>query len=1032
MRPNFPFKFIPVSICRRQAYRYLHLMKPLALAALLFFSFSAAAQPYFQQRVDTRLSVRLDDQKHFLHGFEQLHYTNYSPDTLRYLYLHLWPNAYRNDRTFFAAQQVLQGKTDFYFSPAEDRGYIDSLHFRVNGEAASFFSSPGYPDIARLELPEALLPGASLTIETPFRVKIPKVFSRLGHSGQAYYISQWFPKPAVYDRQGWHPLPYSDQGEFYSEYGSYDVQITVPKNYVVLATGECLDTAEVEWWSRQNHPAPADTSHRTAQKKQPKNPFPPSSTEWKTLHFRADSVHDFAWFADKRFLIQHDTLQLSDGRIIQVYVAFLPSDRSAWKGATAVLKKTMRGYGNLLGTYPYASLKAVAGNMKAGGGMEYPTICIIDRSAGSLELNETLVHEAGHNWFYGILGNNERDYPWMDEGCNSFAERKVENSLRREKGRRGSLITRLNDELYYQQAATRRDQNLQLSSAAYTALNYGADVYYKSALFLNWLEASLGDDTMRQALHGYYEQWKFRHPGPADFRNAMEAGCRRSLAWFFDGAMKTSKGVDFAVKQVKAGPDHTIIRLRNRSDFAAPAGISAYRGDSLLATYWTAPFRHDTIISVPTTGARRWQIADAVPDYFSANNQFKQGALFHGRLPRLGIGLGLNHRKAPTIYALPALGYNRYDGFMAGLLLHNLGLPEPRFRYILSGMWGTHSNALVGAGSVGYWIYPSSVFQEIVPQVDVKSFHFLEVENAGASPLVARYLKLAPSVEFVFKNRSPLSTVRRSLLLKAYAIWEEDIRYTRDPNDSTRYLPQLNAATENTYGLIRYTHRNERTFNPFSYVLEGQMGDLFAKLSATGQIRIDYNVPNKSLYLRGYFGKYFSRSTDEYSDYRYWLSSAFTGPNDYLYDGTFIGRNERDGLGSQQYSMQEGAQKIATPLYGFPLGRSNNWLASLNLRSDLPLGKLPIRAYLDLSTYADAAKQNPSGNRFLYSAGFELHFLHDLLLLHVPVVLCPDYRDYLKSMYAKDRLLHSISFSVELQNLNWLRSVSGLLQQLTK
>jgi hypothetical protein len=267
-------------------------------------------------------------------------------------------------------------------------------------------------------------------------------------------------------------------------------------------------------------------------------------------------------------------------------------------------------------------------------------------------------------------------------------------------------------------------------------------------------------------------------------------------------------------------------------------------------------------------------------------------------------------------------------------------------------------------------------------------------------------------------------------MLKAYTVWEEDFAYERSPTDSTLYLPSLEKAKQNNYGLLRYEHKNERTFNPFCYTLEGQLGEQFAKLSAEGKLRIDYNVPKKSLYLRGYAGKYFPQGGDEFSDYRYWLSTAFTGANDYLYDGTFIGRNEREGFTSHQHSMQEGAQKIATPLYGFPLGRSNDWLLSLNFRSDLPLGKLPIRAYLDLSTYADAAKQNPSGNRFLYSAGLELHFLRDIVLLHVPLLLCPDYRDYLNSMYAKDRLLHSISFSLELQNLNWLRSVSAGLNRL--
>lgn len=1009
-------------------------MKPLALAALLFLSISASAQPYFQQRVDTRLEVRLDDKHHFLHGYEQLRYTNHSPDTLFFLYLHLWPNAYSSDRTYFTAQQVQQGNTAFYFSSSEDKGFIDSLSFRVNDETASYFSDPGFPDIARIELPQPLLPGASLELTTPFRVKIPKVFSRLGHSGQAYYISQWFPKPAVYDRQGWHPLPYSDQGEFYSEFGSYDVQITLPKNYVVLATGECLDKDETAWWDSISHQAYTGLERPDAhvnEWRKKVNQFPPSASEWKTLHFHADSVHDFAWFADKRYILRHDTVQIPDGHEVNIYAACLPSELSYWKQATSILKQTLLGYSARLGPYPYRSIKAVEGDMKAGGGMEYPTITIIDRLATRLSVTQTLVHEAGHNWFYGILANNERDYPWMDEGCNSFAERKVEKNLVKKTAGRELLAANIEDELYYQLAATRQDQSLQLSSANYRKLNYGADVYFKTALLLRWLEADLGTDSFQQAMHRYYETWKFRHPAPDDLRQVFDNGSQNA-DWFFSGAMHTCRGIDFSLKRVWQQGGKTYIRLRNHCDFAAPAGISAYLGDSLLHTVWTPPFRRDTVIQFPGSEASTWRIARDVPDYYALNNRWEKGSLLHGRFLRLRMGMGIGRIEAPVLYALPAAGYNEYDGIMAGLLLHNLSLPEHRFRYLLTGMWGTRSNDFTGLGSVGYWFYPSgSLFQEIVLQADAKSFHFMDATLPDATQLFARYVKLAPSLSFLFNNRSPLSPVHRSLSLKAYGIWEQGFSYHRNPADSTQYLPRLDKATESNYALLRYEHQNTRTFNPFSYTIEGQTGDAFTKLSAEGKLRIDYNQPNKSLYLRGFAGKYFSHSDDAYSDYRYWLSSTFSGANDYLYDGTFIGRNEREGLAAQQYSMQEGGQKLATPLYGFPLGRSNDWLLALNLRSDLPLGKLPIRAYLDLSTYADAASVSPSGNRILYSAGLELHLLQDVFLLHVPLLLCPDYRDYLNSMYPNNNFWHSISFSLELQHINWLRAVSSGLKQVT-
>jgi hypothetical protein len=397
----------------------------------------------------------------------------------------------------------------------------------------------------------------------------------------------------------------------------------------------------------------------------------------------------------------------------------------------------------------------------------------------------------------------------------------------------------------------------------------------------------------------------------------------------------------------------------------------------------------------------------------------------HGRAPRVKFGLGVGRKEQAEIYVLPAFGFNEYDGFMAGLLLHNLTVPQNRFRYTIAGMYATRSADFVGAASLGYWIYPKRLFREIVPQMDVKTFHYDQTSQNISTPLNARYLKVAPSLSFVFKNSSPLSPLTRTLMVKGYGIWEEGFEFTRSTTDTTKYLPTIAKAVQNNYGLIRYTHNNARTFNPLSYTLEAQLGESFTKLSAEGNIRIDYNIRGKSLYLRGYVGKFINQGGAELANYRYWLAMTYTGANDYLYDGTYIGRSEREGFSSQQVSIQEGGQKVATPLYGFPLGRSDDWMIGVNIKTDLPLGWLPVRAYLDAGTYANAAKVNPSANRFLYSAGLELHALRDVFLIHVPLVLCQDYQDYLKSMYPDNHFAHSITFSIQFQNINWLRMVSS-------
>ncbi|HMR91223.1 MAG TPA: M1 family peptidase, partial [Chitinophagaceae bacterium] len=225
------------------------------LTACLLSTILLAAQPagYWQQQVDYTIDVSLNDKEHTLDGFAKIIYTNHSPDTLRFIWFHIWPNAYKNDRTAFSDQLLENGDTRFYFSEKEKKGYINRLAFEANGTVAATEDHPQHIDIIKVLLPAPLAPGDKAVITTPFHVKLPYNFSRGGHIGESYQITQWYPKPAVYDKDGWQPMPYLEQGEFYSEFGNYDVSITLPANYVVAATGILQDEAEAAWLKQRSN-----------------------------------------------------------------------------------------------------------------------------------------------------------------------------------------------------------------------------------------------------------------------------------------------------------------------------------------------------------------------------------------------------------------------------------------------------------------------------------------------------------------------------------------------------------------------------------------------------------------------------------------------------------------------------------------------------------------------------------------------------------------------------------------------------------
>ncbi|MEZ4739027.1 MAG: M1 family metallopeptidase [Flavobacteriales bacterium] len=436
-------------------------------------------------------------------------------------------------------------------------------------------------------------------------MKIPDgKFSRLGHSGQAYYITQWYPKPAVYDAAGWHAMPYLTLGEFYSEYGSFDVTITLPANYIVGATGLLTDSQTEATFMEELAARPIGGNGSVLS-----NAFPPSSSETKTIRFTQDKVHDFAWFADKRFIVRKSEVALpKSGRTVSTWALFTPKNAGLWNDAVSYVNESVRWFSHWVGEYPYDACTAIDGTISAGGGMEYPMITIIGNMDSAESLDNVIAHEVGHNWFYGILGSNERDHAWMDEGMNSFVElrymRERYPSNKLSIGipfvkKLSSGITdahRYQNELGYRLNARRNlDQALSLSSNDFTEINYGTMVYMKTALIMDHLMAYLGEETMDRCMHAYFEELKFKHPQPEDLRAVFERESGKDLGWVFDEYIPSTRKLDFTAKNLRHSEDGSgaLINLLGRGLHEAPVPLTAFAGKDSLGTLWVKSPGHE-------------------------------------------------------------------------------------------------------------------------------------------------------------------------------------------------------------------------------------------------------------------------------------------------------------------------------------------------------------------------------------------------------------------------------------------------------
>jgi hypothetical protein len=936
------------------------LLRKILLILFFIFPLTLFSQTgYWQQTANFTIDVTLDDTAHTLDGFEKIEYFNNSPDTLHFIWFHLWPNAYKHDKTAFTDQSLENGSMKFYFSNAEDRGYINRLDFRVNGITATVTDHPQHVDIVKLELPAALPPGGKIMITTPFHVKLPFNFSRGGHDGQSYQATQWFPKPAVYDRNGWHPMPYLDQGEYYSEFGNFDVRITVPTNYVVAATGQLQDEKEKSWlMSRADYKwtPPRQKQMVNGQLKNTIQEFPPSDHQTKTLYFRQENVHDFAWFADKRFIVKIDTCALQSGRVIEVHAYYTPGEISSWANAYNDVKKAVRHYSALVGEYPYSIAQVVQGPESFGGGMEYPTITIISPIGNPRILEKVIVHEVGHNWFYGILGSNERDYPWLDEGLNSY----YENRYSRERFRNELQLERL----VFETAATMKtDQPINTPSEKFSAMNYGLVAYYKTSEWMRYMESRLGTELFDKAMQEYYRRWKFKHPYPEDFRKTLEEITQHDLSEFF--VLLDKKG---------------------------------------------------SLPSLKTKGTRTALI-------FNINALTK-----YARDPSKEL-----------VLVGPALGGNSYDKLLAGIFVTNMKLPPSRFQYLLAPMYGTGSKEFAALGFGFYSFYPEGIFNKIELGANGSMFRVDEYAPGDGKKTYLGMHKIVPGIKLTLREKDPRSSFNRFIQFKTYFIGEEGLQFYRDTVisgiDTTISTKHRKIEESRTLAQLQFVIENNRVLYPYRGEWRLEKGKDFYRAAFTGKYFFNY-PKGGGLDLRLFAGKFFYEGSKtfkkQFATDRYHLNlTGANGYEDYTYSDYFIGRNKFEGLPSQQIMVRDGAFKVRSDLLAAKIGKTDDWLAAINLTTTIPTSinplellpvKIPLRLFLDIGTYAESWKHEAETDRFLFDAGVQLAFLKETVNIYIPLVYSSVFREYIESTFEKKKKFwKKISFSIDLSNFSLRR-----------
>jgi len=934
----------------------------LLLLIFLFIHFSSSSQSYFQQQVNHTINVLLDNKEKTLTGFETIIYKNNSPDTLFFLYFHLWPNAYRNKHTPFARQQLAMSRSNFALSSYKEKGYIDSLNFKVNGQNIHWKYTDKSYEIAKLFLNEPLLPGKQIVISTPFFVKLPFLFSRMGYDKQGNIaVTQWYPKPAVYDNYGWHVFHYLDLGEFYSEFGNYDVTITVPDSLIVAATGNLKTEQEIKWLNNK-------IKHKNLFEKKP------VSTKMKTLRFTQNNVHDFAWFTNANYIVERDTVSIFNGHHVETWLFYLPKNKKLYKNMLAKINQSVQLFSKWNGAYPYKTVKVVDGGLLAGGGMEYPTITVIASMDNAINLEETIIHEIGHNWFYGILGFNERDYPFLDEGITTsnqlrymqtvypkhyFGQNYLPDKLI--KGKLSKYPQRFNMLIpYLVSACSFSDCPTNTHSEKMTPINYETIVYMKTAYLFYYLRYYLGDSVYDKAMNTFYNKWKFKHPYPENLSECFKSVTGKSLTWFFDQSINSSKKANYKISTA----NNNIITIKNKGKINAPFEIGYYKHGKLILKQWITGF----------SKKQKLHIADSLKDYDyvvlnpeqylyelpNTNNYSKRKGWFKKVEPlKISLFADIETPVKRHLYYFPIIAGNRHNNLMTGMLFYNAAVFKKRITFYCIPMLSLSKNPFSGMGSVNYNFFQPQTTSLRLIRLKLSAQQFALWNNDRMS-----YQRYNGQILFLFDNKHFNSTHQLLKIDNLYVSnWISMLYYNKN--------------TYQYYNRVNFTQYSSNKISPYNISATLLTGNNFSRAEIKGDYKYVYDGQQHFIGFRFFAGKFlYNTTTDPTLNFRL---SGIDGTNDITYDYLYLARNYFHSYSdfiSQQFTDDQGRFSYYSPF------QDNSWMASVQFRTTFPAPKF-LHIYTCIASFRQST--NIFNSPLVYEAGIEAELIPNILKIYFPI-----------------------------------------------
>ncbi|WP_029271526.1 M1 family metallopeptidase [Flavobacterium sp. KJJ] len=565
----------------------------------------AQSAPYWQQHVDYKMEVSMDVKTYQYKGKQELVYTNNSPDTLRKVFYHLYPNAFQPGSEMDARLHSIKDPDARMVNKIKDAdgkdikqsrietlkpneiGFLKISNFKQDGVTAQTRTSN---TILEVTLAKPILPNSKTTFTLDFDGQVPVQVRRSGRNnkeGVELSMSQWYPKLAEFDFEGWHADPYIAR-EFHGVWGDFDVKITIDAAYTIGGSGYLQDKNQI---GHGYEDAGVTVTY-------------PKKAKTLTWHFIAPNVHDFTWAADKDYT--HDIVKGPNDVDLHFFYKNDLKTTGNWKQLEPLMVKVMDYYNHKVGAYPYKQYSFIQGG---DGGMEY-AMCTLMLGSGTLEgILGTATHELGHSWFQHILASNESKHPWMDEGFTTYIEDSALNELKGDKKEVNPF--KGNYTSYYQLVQSGKEQPQTTHGDRYDENRpYSVSSYIKGSIFLSQLVYVIGQENLDATLKRYFNDFKFKHPTPNDIKRSAERVSGAELDWYLIDWAETTNTIDYGIKNVEDNSGKTTVSLERIGRMPMPIDLKVEYTDGTSEAFYIPLRMMNFIKPNPNPNEKRTVLAD--------------------------------------------------------------------------------------------------------------------------------------------------------------------------------------------------------------------------------------------------------------------------------------------------------------------------------------------------------------------------------------------------------------------------------------